>query len=330
MGGIIGNIVDTVSDGFGDVVDVVSKAAEEMVNLAESAAKITVNFSMTITGTKYLDEKLTGGLIFNSVNGFLDNVAGTMNGALEGDWTKFRDSVLGTLNTAIAVTAIVVGVSTGNLALIAAGVVMLDAQYNQGELLSRTIAIAGDIESATIGTNYIDTYATELQMAITVAATMYAGYYAIPILMDWTGINAALADWKTQIEMIKYYAGTGYGIYQTYSAIEMIRASQAYWEERLRIAEEQFKKWVDQLNNARETWIGMFTDTDMINRIMAGGDLFFMGAGHDLFSITDVAEPKYALGLIDKSDHQMDVLINNRNNLSMAGSDNFTKYNNGG
>lgn len=316
MGGFIGDVIDSVTDTFDDIVDVVSSAAHDLVDLAESAAKFITDATLTITGIKYVDEKLTGGLIYNTYMGTIDNLTGMAHGALSGDWVQFRDGAMGTITTVIAVVAIAVGAVTGNWWLVAAGVVVLDAQHNQGELLSRTIAIAGDIETIVFNSNMIETYAAEIQGLITVGASLYAGYMATPYIINWAELGAAIQSWQSVINM----AGMGYGAYTIYSAVQSIIASQEYWKAALSEAEEHYRKLLSQAQAAKDQWFDMMTNPDMINRIQAGGDLFNMGAGHDLFSVTNVAEPRYALGLIDKSDPEMDRLMNNRYFAQYAGN----------
>lgn len=323
MGGFLGNVVDTVTDTFEDLVDIVGKAATEIVHVAEDAAKLIVDVTMTVTGTKWLDEQLTGGLLYNAMIGTIGNVAGVLEGAVTGDWTKLRDSTMGVVTTAVAVTAIMAGTVTGQWWAVAAGVTVLDAQYNQGELLRRTIDIAAGIETAVFHTNYIDTYATEVQMLVTVGASLYAGYTGMPYLIDVSGIAAITAKWSAELAVIQNIVGSGYGVYQIYSAVAAIRASQGYWEEQLRAYEMALREWMAKAEAARNQWFEVMTNPDLINRVMPGGDLYSMGAGHDLFSVTSVAEPRYALGLIDESDSEMDRLMNNRYFAQYAGNDAF-------
>lgn len=307
MGGFVGDVFDSVTDVFEDAVDIVKKAADELVEIVSDV----------------------GEFVGNVVEGVVDNAIGMVKGAITGDWVEFRDSALGIVTTAVAITAIVIGVLLTPLNpmvggfLIASGVTMLDAQYNEGQLLARVIHYAAEIESAVAGTNYIETYAAEVQMLITVAATLYAGYYATPVLMDVSGLSAQLAQWKTQLEFLQYYGGMGYGTYQVYGAIQSIKDAQAYWEAKLREAEEYYRNLIAKAEAAKNQWFDMFTNPDLINRIQAGGDLFIMGAAHPLWSQTSVAEPRYALGLIDTSDPEMDKLIGNRYYVQSAGSDGF-------
>jgi hypothetical protein len=315
--------LDFVSDIFDGAVDVVKDAAHDVIDFTADSAKFIVDATMTVTGSKWIDEQLTGGLMYNTFMGTIDNIANLNHGLTDGNWTQIRDSAMGIVTTAVAVAAIVAGAISGNYWLVAAGIIVLDAQHNEGELLRRSIAVVGDIEKAIIGTNYIEEYAVEIQILITLAAAAYAGAEGGAYLFDQLGVAQAVAQWKTQIAMIQNVVSAGYGSYQIYSAAQAIKDSQAYWEEKLREAEEYYRNQIAKAQAAKEQWFEMMTNPDLINRIQAGGDMFLLGAGHDLFSITSVAEPKYALGLIDTSDTEMDKLINNRYYLQSAGSDGF-------
>lgn len=323
MGGFIGDIVDSATDAFEDIVDVVSDAAKDVVEIAESAAKTITDVSMSVTGIKWLDEQLTGGLIYNTIQGAIGNISGTLQGAVEGDWTKFRDGAMGIVTTVVAVAAIVAGAVTGQWWAVAAGVAVLDAQYNEGELLRRTIDIAAQIETAITGTRYIEEYAMEIQMLLTVAATLGAGYVGVPYIVDVSGLGALTAKWAAELEMMRQAIGTGYGLYQIYSAVELIRASQEYWLEQLRAYELALREWMAKAQAAKDQWFDMMTNPNIINRIMPGGDLYSMGAGHDLWSVTNVAEPRYMLGLIDTGDAEMDRMMNDRFYAQAPGTDGF-------
>jgi hypothetical protein len=300
MGGAIGNVFDSVTDVFNDIVDVVSKAAEEIVDVVEAVAQFAINVHV----------------------GVVENAVAMVSGAIQGDWTQFRDAGLSTVTTAVAIAAIVVGgfltlfgIPIGPL-ILAAGIITLDAQHNDGKLLSRVINYAAELEKVTLKSNYIEEYASEIQMLITTAAIVGASIYGGGYLSDISGLSSAMASWSTQIAVLN----ASYGTYQIYMAIQSIKNSQAYWEEKLREAEEYYRKVIAQAQAAKDQWFDMMTNPDMINRIQAGGDLFNMGAGHDLFSVTNVAEPRYALGLIDKSDPEMDRLMNNRYFAQYAGN----------
>ncbi|MDD2267468.1 hypothetical protein [Sulfuricurvum sp.] len=321
----MGKVADAVGDFVSDAFNTVKNAANDVVDFAADAAKFITNSALTISGIKWVDEKLTGGLVTHAIDGIIDNIAGMVHGAINGDWGQFKESLMGTITSAVAVVSIVIGgflivmgVPMG-YAFVAAGITILDAQYNNGELLRRSIAMVGTLETALFNTHYIDTYAVEIQQLITIGASMFAGYGASPFIMDWSGLSTFISENRMVIDAIS----TGYGAYNIYSAVQAIIESQEYWKVQLEAAMEYYQKLYAQMQSAKEQWFSMITDTDIINRIQAGGDMFIMGAGHDLFSITSVAEPRYALGLIDKSDSEMDRLINNRYYTQYAGSDAF-------
>lgn len=329
MGGFVGDIFDSVTDAFEDIVDIVSDAANDMIKVVEDATKIIADITMSVTGIKWLDEQLTGGLIYNTVIGTIDNLSGVAKGVVSGDWVQIRNGALGILTTVVAVSAILFGAALTPLnpaiggLIIASGITVLDAQYNEGEMLRRAIAITAYIETAVTGTHYIEEYAAEIQMLTTLAASIGAASVGMPFLVDISGVSTLTAQWAAELEMMRQVVGAGYGVYQVYSAIASIRASQAYWEEQLREYEKQLREWIAKAEAARNQWFEMMTNPDLINRIMPGGDLYSMGAGHDMFSVTSVAEPRFALGIIDESDSEMDRLMNNRYFIQYAGNDAF-------
>lgn len=325
MGGWVSNVVDTVRDAVSDVGGFVKDATSDIVNTSSNAIKDITQFSLDTSGISYVDDKLLGGFIQNVSMGVVDNANMFAQGVIAGDWTQVRDGGLGLVTTVVAVIAIVVGAFLTIFGIpigpwmMAAGFIVLDAQYNEGKVLGKVINIAADVETAVFNTHYIEEYAVEIQMLITVAATMYAGYVAGPFIANFTGISAVAQQWSFELNMIQ----AGYGGYQTYMAVQLILDSQAYWKAKLAEYEAEIKQWMSQAQAARNQWFDMMTNPDLINRIQAGGDLFNMGAGHDMFSITSVAEPRFALGLIDKSDPEMDRMINNRYFAQLAGNDGF-------
>lgn len=82
------------------------------------------------------------------VEGAIKNTTGVIGGIIEGDWNKVVASASGTVQTAIAVAAI----AFGGLVGIAAGVTMLDSQYNNGKILGNVISEAGRLETDIFGT----------------------------------------------------------------------------------------------------------------------------------------------------------------------------------
>lgn len=313
------DVVDVVSDAASDVGGFVKDAASDLIDESTKAIKDITQYSLDVGGISYVDDKLLHGFIQNVSMGVADNANMFAQGVAAGDWTQIRDGGMGLVTTAVAVIAIVLGVLTLNPWAVAAGFIVLDAQYNNGRLLGDVINIAAKVETAVFNTHYIEEYAVEIQMLITVAATIYAGYIAGPFISNFTGMTEITQAWAFEINMLQ----AGYGGYQVYMAVQLIIDSQEYWKAKLAEYEAAIKKWMAEAQAARNQWFDMMTNTDLINRIQAGGDLYSMGAGHDLFSITSVAEPRFALGLIDKSDTEMDRMINNRYYAQLAGNDGF-------
>lgn len=314
MGGVASDFGDAIKDGFSKIVDVASEAIKDITK-----------YSMDIGGITYLDDKLLGGFIQNVSFGVVDNANMFAQGGITGDWTKFRDGLLGLATTVVAGIAIVVGAFLTAFGIpigpwmMAAGFVVLDAQYNEGELLRGAINVAAGVETAVFNTHYIEEYSVEIQMLITIASTIYAGYVAGPFIADFTGISTITQEWAMELSMLE----AGYGGYQTYMAVQSILDSQAYWKAKLAEYEAAIKKWMAEAQAAKNLWFDMMIDPDMINRVMAGGNLFSMGAGHPLWSPTSVAEPRLSLGLIDKGDAEMDRMINNRYYAQLAGNNGF-------
>lgn len=337
VGDVFGDAVDVVSDAVSDVGGFVKDATNDTIDFIEDTTKymsdnvfavlnpvgdfIVKNYNLPSGNLLTLESNIVGGVANNSYNQF--------DGVRNGDWVQFRDSTASLTSAAIGVIAIIVGALIGwflspvvGYPIMAAGFVLLDAQYNNGDTNRKNIALHAEVEKATTKTNYIEKYAVEIQIATTIVASVFASY-GVGYGLSYVGISAAvqpyIEEWRSTINIIE----AGYGGYETYMAIQAIVNSQSYWEAKLREAEEYFNKLMAQAQSARNQWFDMMTNTDMINRIQAGGDLFNMGAGHDMFSITSVAEPRFALGLIDKSDSEMDRMINNRYYAQSAGSDAF-------
>lgn len=323
----MGGVVEMkVADSVGILPDKASEVFNYAMDNAFAVANpigdyIVKNYDLPSGNLLTLESHIVGGIAQNSNN--------LVEGAATGNWVEFRNAAAGLTSSAIGVIAVVVGALIGwflspvvGYPIMAAGFVLLDAQYNNGDTNRKNIALHAQVEKATTHTNYIETYAVEIQLLTTVVASVLASY-GVGYGLSYFGISAAvqpyIEGWRSTINIIQ----AGYGGYEIYMAIQAILDSQAYWEAKLREAEAYYRNLLAQAQAAKDIWFGMMTDFDLINRIQAGGDLFMMGAGHDLFSITSVAEPRFALGMIDKSDSEMDKLINNRYFVESAGSDGF-------
>lgn len=323
----MGGVVEMkVADSVGLLPDKASEVFNYAMDNSFSVANpigdyIVKNYDLPSGNLLTLESHIVGGIAQNSNN--------LVDGAATGNWVEFRNAAAGLTSSAIGVIAVIVGALIGwflspvvGYPIMAAGFVLLDAQYNNGDTNRKNIALHAQVEKATSNTNYIETYAAEIQVITTVVASVLASY-GVGYGLSYFGISAAvqpyIEGWRGTINIIE----AGYGGYQIYMSIQAILDSQAYWEAKLREAEAYYRNLLAQVQATRDTWFAMMTDFDIINRIQAGGDLFTTGAGHDLFSITSVAEPRFALGLIDNSDTEMDQMINNRYYAQSAGNDAF-------
>ena len=122
----MGGAVKAISNVVSSVVDFVVKTVEKVVDFA-----------------------------VNVVTGVLKNVVGVVAGAITGDWTKFRDSLLGVVSTALYGVAAVVGFATGQYYITAAALVALDGQYNEGQLTSHIVTTVGKFEREIFGSKII-------------------------------------------------------------------------------------------------------------------------------------------------------------------------------
>lgn len=266
-----------------------------------------------------------GNLVVNTVEGTINNSIKIIDSTLKGDFDGALKGTLGLLQTAVAVTAIgigaffmfVPGLQGVGAMLISSGVVMLDAQHNEGRLTASAINIAAGTETAVLGTKYIEQYATEIQIIATLAATLYASYIAVPVMMDVSGMSSVVADIPNYIKQAYYAMNGAYDIYTTYSKIQNIKE---YYTALLDEYARKLQELSARANASKEQWFNLFTDPDMIGRIMPGGDLYNGGAGSPYFTVTDAHEPSYLmLASETKRISDIDGIYNGQNDSLMAG-----------
>jgi hypothetical protein len=294
-----GNPLEDLGDAVGDVFESVGNAVQD-----------------------------TGEFVGNVVQGTVNSVVNVAEGAISGDWNKFRDGVIGVVSTAVAVTAIVVGVASGNYLAVAAGTTMLDAQYNKGKILGNVIHTVGDAEHDVFGTNNINNAAYEIQAVITVAASFYGTSVAMGPLMELTGLGAMAAAVPEALKTAIAYAYTGY---QLYDAYYQIQATKEYWEAQLAEYQRQMQLWLAKAEAAKDQWFDLMMDYDMRQRVMPGGDLYNGGAGSYYYSPTQPHEPcKYLLSMTGEADAEMDNAITGRGSHNLAGGQNYLNNLEGG
>ncbi len=249
----------------------------------------------------------------NVVTGVVRNTGHIIHGAVSGNWNEFRDGVIGNVQTAVAVAACAFGGPWG----CAAAVVMLDAQYNKGEVTGNIVKTAGGIEHDVFGTDNINDNAAAIQATITVAASIYGGIVGGAGLMKLAGLSADTISIIKNIANIK-------AAYDGYEAIESIQAMKDYWEAQLAEYSKQIQEMLSQASAASEQWFSMMTDTDTRQRVMAGGDLYNGGAGSYYYIPSRPHEPaKYLLTMPFGSDTDMDAVITGRSSNDMAGGQSY-------
>ena len=114
------------------------------------------------------------------------------------------------------------------------------------------------------------------------------------------------------------------GSYYIYDGIKTILESKEYWNKLLEQYVSDLQAYIDSIAAARQQWFEIYSDTETIGRVLAGGDIYNAGAGSDLYSISDAYEPyRYMTGIVSAHlNEEMDVMANSdRYYYGMAGSD---------
>ena len=100
--------------------------------------------------------------------------------------------------------------------------------------------------------------------------------------------------------------------------------SKEYWDNLLREYIDNMQNYINTINQARAQWFDIYSDTETIGRVLAGGDVYNAGAGSELYSISDAYEPyRYQTGIVSQYvNDETDKMVNhNRYYYGMAGSD---------
>ncbi len=276
-----GNPVKIITDPIGDLV-------EDVVDVTETVIKDTVDI---------LEEAVD--LVVNVTEGTLDNMEMTVHGVLTQDWTEIRDGTIGTTTTALYVTALVIGISTGNAWLIAASVAALDGQHNEGQLTHKTVQMIAHLETGILGTEIISRNADYIEMAIILAGSIYAGGQGFIFLAELAGIQSYLAAWNIAM-----------GLNSSYEAYQQYDYWKGYYQEKM----AEYQAWIDgQLAMAEQMkaqWFDVYGDisnSEVLYEAMPGGYLFNAGAGSDEYSVSSIHEQGALILSIDtKKDIDMD------------------------
>ena len=283
----MGGAVKAISNVVSSVVDFVVKTVEKVVDFA-----------------------------VNVVTGALENVVGAITGAITGDWTKFRDSLLGVVSTAIYTAAAVVGFATGQYYIAAAALVALDGQYNEGQLTSHIVTTVGKFEREIFGSKNILDNVDIITSSIVIIGSLYAGGKGIGLLGDITGLTSYLANYADYVNYFNVATGA-YSVYDAYTqwqhAIELYDQLMSDYQAFL----NQANREVQQFN---QMWDAVYGDLNVWYEAMPGGYLFNAGVGSDEYSISSINEQSaYCLALNTKRDVDFDRYFTNPFEIDYVG-----------
>ena len=283
----MGGVVKAISNVVSSVVDFVGKTVEKVVDFA-----------------------------VNVVTGVLKNVVGVVAGAITGDWTKFRDSLLGVVSTALYGVAAVVGFATGQYYITAAALVALDGQYNEGQLTSHIVTTVGKFEREIFGSKNILDNVDIITSGIVIIGSLYAAGQGIGILSKITGLTSYLANYADYVNYFKVARGA-YSVYDAYTqwqhAIELYDQLMSDYQAFL----NQANREVQQFN---QMWDAVYGDLNVWYEAMPGGYLFNAGVGSDEYSISSINEQSaYCLALNTKRDVDFDRYFTNPFEIDYVG-----------
>lgn len=252
-------------------------------------------------------EKVTD-LAVNTVEGTLKNAIGMVEGVISGDWNKFKDSLIGTVQTTLYVTAAVAGIVSQQYYITAAAIVALDGQHNKGQLTSHIVTTIGKAEREIFGSKNILENVDLISSVIIIGSSLYAGAKGFGLLADITGVSSYLSQYSQYLNYAKI-ASSGYSILDAYQewkqALDLydsLMADYQNWLKEAQIASKQFN----------QMWDAVYGDMGVWYEAMPGGYLFNAGVGSDEYSISSINEQcTYALALNTKRDLDFDRYFTN-------------------
>lgn len=244
----------------------------------------------------------------NVVEGTLKNVVGVVEGAVTGDWDKFKDSLIGTVQTSLYVTAAVAGAVSGQFYITAAAVVALDGQHNKGQLTAHAVSTVGKFEREIFGSKNILDNLELISTAIIIGSSLYAGYKGFEVISKLSSIESIFSRFSTVADYFRLGSST-YSIYDAYEQ----------WKDALGLYDNlmaDYQKWLNQANfeakRFNQMWDAVYGDMGVWYESMPGGYLFNAGVGSDEYSISSINEQcTYALALDTKRDLDFDRYFTN-------------------
>ena len=283
----MGGAVKAISNVVSSVVDFVVKTVEKVLDFAVNVA-----------------------------TGVLENVLGVVAGAITGDWTKFRDSLLGVVSTAIYGVVAVVSYMAGQYYITAAALVALDGQYNEGQLTSHIVTTVGKFEREIFGSKNILDNVDIITSGIVIIGSLYAAGQGTAMLSKITGLTSYLANYADYVNYFNVATGA-YSVYDAYTqwqhAIDLYNQLMADYQAFLNQAERE----VQQFN---QMWDAVYGDLNVWYEAMPGGYLFNAGVGSDEYSISSINEQSaYCLALNTKRDVDFDRYFTNPFEIDYVG-----------
>lgn len=283
---------------MGGVVKAISNVVSSVVNFVVKTVEKVVDFAV------------------NVVTGVLKNVVGVVAGAITGDWTKFRDSLLGVVSTALYGLAAVVGFATGQYYITAAALVALDGQYNEGQLTSHLVTTVGKFEREIFGSKNILDNVDIITSGIIIIGSLYAAGKGIGLLSDLTGVTSYLQNYADYVNYFKVATGA-YSVYDAYNQ----------WQYALELYDKLMSDYQAFLNQANievqqfnQMWDAVYGDLNVWYEAMPGGYLFNAGVGSDEYSISSINEQSaYCLALNTKRDVDFDRYFTNPFEIDYVG-----------
>lgn len=278
MGGVVSKIVDTVVDPIGaaikDDVDFIGETFDQMDNFVDNVHK-----------------------------GVIENVKGAIEGIVTGDWTKFRDSFVGLVTTAVYVVAAIYGGPAG----IAAAIVALDGQYNQAQLTSYAVTTVGKVERELFGSTTILDNVDSITTAIVIVGSLYAGSTGFSTILAESSIVSSYLE--SYSNLVAYYK-MGAGAYSVYDAYTQWQDALSLYDELMANYQQWLQETYAEIARFNNLWDLVYGDVDILYEAQPGGYLFNSEAGSDEYSISSVHEQcAYSLGLNPHKDIELDKIM---------------------
>lgn len=304
MGGTVNNFIE---DPIGTTVDTIDNTVEAVHDTVENTIEATNDFIDNTAEAVHDTVDAVGEFTYNVAEGVVQDYADMYHGIVEGDWVKFRDAFISQVQTTAYMVAFAIGVMTSNTWLVAAAVVALDGQYNQGQLTYEAVSATGKFEKDVFGTENINENIDVIVASIIIAGSIYAFSTGFGILADATGLSAILGN---------PYVSTAMGVNSIYEAYNAYQEAKELYDRLM----AEYLAWLAELNSKTKafniTWDMVYGNSELLYEASAGGYLFNAGAGSEQYSVSTIHEQcSYLLALDNKKDEEFEMYYTNPNEI---------------